>query len=129
MRRGQLFISALFVGAVWSNAFAATAHGSLSIAGCIPEDSKIEISGPSGSHTVDCKSPLLIEDIPIGKYTVTVRHPQMKPLRQKLEIKSGETVRKVLQKSCSRWARTHVAAQIRAFALLILAFAELPQLA
>jgi TolA-binding protein len=70
--------------------------GKLEIAGCDPVDAMLsfEFKDPARApEQLQCKSPLLIEDIPAGEYTLTFRHEDRNTLSKTITIKPVETLK------------------------------------
>lgn len=70
--------------------------GKLEIAGCDPTDAMIvfEFNDSSrAAETIQCKSPLIIEDIPAGEYTLLFKHEDRNTLTKTITIKPVETLK------------------------------------
>ncbi len=70
--------------------------GKLEISGCEPADAVItfEFRDPSrAAESINCKSPLLVEDIPAGEYTLVFKHEERNTLTKSITIKPVETLK------------------------------------
>lgn len=70
--------------------------GKLEIAGCDPADAMLsfEFKDPARApEQIQCKSPLLVEDIPAGEYTIVFRHEDRNTLSKTITIKPVETLK------------------------------------
>lgn len=69
--------------------------GALSIQSCVPPQTTISFEFKDSSRaaeSIQCKSPLLIEDIPAGEYTLVFKHEDRNTLSKRVTIKPVETV-------------------------------------
>jgi TolA-binding protein len=70
--------------------------GKLEISGCDPADAAITFEYKDATRAAAsyiCKSPLLIEDIPAGEYTLLFRHEDRNTLTKAITIKAVETLK------------------------------------
>ena len=70
--------------------------GKLEIAGCDPRDAVLTFEFKDNTRApeaIQCKTPLLIEDIPAGEYTLVFKHEERNTLTQTISIKPKETLK------------------------------------
>lgn len=70
--------------------------GKLEIASCDPRDAVMTFEYKDNTRApeaIQCKSPLLIEDIPAGEYTLVFKHEDRNTLTQAISIKPKETLK------------------------------------
>lgn len=70
--------------------------GKLEVAGCDPGDAVLTFEfkdNARAAESIQCKSPLVIEDIPAGEYTLVFRHEDRNTLTKQITIKPVETLK------------------------------------
>ncbi len=70
--------------------------GKLEIAACDPRDAVMSFEFKDNTRApeaIQCKTPLLIEDIPAGEYTLVFKHEDRNTLTQTITIKAKETLK------------------------------------